>query len=541
MRLTVTDIRTITDKEPKVRELEYRNNPVTLGSHSRSGIQLPDTRIAEHHATLEPVGNDWFFQPTTRDDELTKINGEKVTERTSLRDGDVIAITYFEIKIEIEAEVKIELPSPGKVSELALIKKYPVPPRSLVRKADVDIALPFERQKLLGDLVLTLRGCGDMASLLERVADFLGPHFDARMVWIGLRAKRDDALDFVEGRLDGKHTIAQPPKYETYEYRCLSRDQFINIKGTGDGVTQSVLAVPLTGPRYPIGMIYIDTKRRDRVLDGADLDFLSVVASMVTPLFVSALAGPVGVAAGAAAGGVISAVEEVRGAIEPVELPESENFDLAAHAHLGSHQNGDVFDAARMPNGLVAMFVGHVETDPAYMAAMIAQVKGAFRIGVLHQSPPGRMLRSFNWMLSGDDAECQLHAAVALVNVKTGAMEVATAGDIGAVAFSAKGIGSKLVSSSAPPCGNGKAVEYSGKKLKTEGRTTLSLYTMGCTTATDEFGTPLGEKKLLKALRDVAGEPASAQIDEVLTEYGSFLQCEDAPHDVTLLLGHRSA
>ncbi len=539
MRLILTDMRTITDDQPRRVQFEYRNQPVTLGSHSQSGIPLPDTRIPEHHATLEPVGNDWFLQPTTRDDELTKINNELVTDRTQINDGDVIAITYFELKIEIEPEAVVDLPTPGKVGELALIKKYPIPPRSLVRKPNEDVSIPPERQKLLGELVVSLRDSGDLAGLLEGLADFLGPHFEARMVWIGVRRKRNDTLDFVESRIEGEHSVASPPKFETYEYRCLSRDQFISIKGTGDGVTQSVLAIPLHGPRFPIGMIYIDTKRRHRVLDGADLDFLTVVASVVTPLFVSALEGPVGLAAAAASGGNGNTIEQIRTAIDPIDLPDSDDFEVAAHAHLGMTNHGDVFDATRMPNGLFVMFAGHVETDAAHLAAALPEIKGAFRIGVLHQHAPATMLKSLNWLLSSGETECLLHAAIALINPKNGVVEIATAGEIGTVAFTSKGVGSKLNSKNAPPAGNGEAIEYSSKKVKTEPGTTIALYTPGATAATDEYGAELGENKFLKTLRDVAARPALTQIDDVLTDLGPFLQSESTENDVTLVLGHR--
>jgi len=538
MRLILTDMRTITDDQPRRLHLEFRNKPVTLGSHSQSGIQLPDTRIPEHHATLEPVGNDWFFQPTTRNDELTRINNEPVSQRTQIRDGDIIAITYFELSVEIEPVVQVELPTPGKVSELALIKKYPLPPRSLVRKPGETVSIPFERQKLLGEWTAALRDSQGLANLLERLADFLVPHFDARMVWIGVRNKCDESLGFVESRLEGDPSVAAPPKFETFEYRCISRDQFICIKGTGDGVTQSVLAVPLYGPRFPIGMIYVDTKRRTRVLDGADLDFLTIVAAVVTPLFLTALEEPVGLAA-ATNNGDDKTIQQIRGSIDPVELPESPDFEIAAHTHLGTTTHGDLFDAARMPNGLFVMFAGCAETDLPLLPAILPEIKGAVRMGILHQLAPAAMLRSLNWLLSSGDSECLLHAAIAVINHKNGAVEIATAGDIGAVAFTSSGTGSKLTSTDAPPVGNGEAIEYSSKKVKTQPGTTVTFYTPGVIATTDEYGTQLGEKRLLKTLRDCAAQPAATQIDEVLTALGPFLQSETSEKDVTLLLGHR--
>jgi serine phosphatase RsbU (regulator of sigma subunit) len=185
------------------------------------------------------------------------------------------------------------------------------------------------------------------------------------------------------------------------------------------------------------------------------------------------------------------------------------------------------------------MFAGHVETDASHLVAALPEIKGAFRIGVLHQHSPSAMLRSLNWLLSGGETECMLSAAIAVINPKNGAIEIAAAGDIGAVAFTSKGIGSKLMSTRSPPAGNGKAVEYKPKKVKTEPGTTIALYTPGTTSATDEYGATLGEKTFLKALRDAAAKPAMTQIDEVLTDLGSFLQSESTENDVTLILGHR--
>ena len=140
MRLEITDMRTITDETPQVRELEFRNKSVAIGSHSKSQVQIPDVQLAAHPATLEPFGHNWFYQPTTRDDGQTKINGQPVDGRVKLSDGDVIAITYFEIKFTLEPEIEVVLPEPGQSGELAMNRNFPLPPRSTVRKPDADVS-----------------------------------------------------------------------------------------------------------------------------------------------------------------------------------------------------------------------------------------------------------------------------------------------------------------------------------------------------------------------------------------------------------------
>ena len=77
MRLEITDMRTVTDETPDVRDLEFRGRPVTIGSHSKNLVQLPDVQLAAHHATIELVGDDWYFQATTRDDTHLVVEGTK--------------------------------------------------------------------------------------------------------------------------------------------------------------------------------------------------------------------------------------------------------------------------------------------------------------------------------------------------------------------------------------------------------------------------------------------------------------------------------
>ena len=98
MRLQVTDMRTITDANPNVRDFEFRSGPVTIGSHSGNLVQLPDVEIASHHATLDIVGDDWVYVPMTRDDRQSRLNEQPVSGRVTVKDGDVITVARFELR-----------------------------------------------------------------------------------------------------------------------------------------------------------------------------------------------------------------------------------------------------------------------------------------------------------------------------------------------------------------------------------------------------------------------------------------------------------
>ena len=540
MRLEITDMRTITDETPQVRDLEFRNKSVAIGSHSKSQVQIPDVQLAAHHATLEPVGDNWFYQPTTRDDGQTKINGQPVDGRVKLSDGDVIAITYFEIKFTLEPEIEVVLPEPGQSGELAMIRNFPLPPRSTVRKPDADVSLTPERQKAFALLSLELARCPDLPRLLERTTELLETELSARMVWMGVRKDTNGPVEFVEGRLDGASAMIEPPKLETYVYRCLKRTQFIIVPRTGDGVTQSVLAVPILSDRGAIGLLFADTARRTRVFDEADLDFLTITATILAPILDAMLLGS-SPSLAALGGGGIGFDEPLSPRTDPATLPQWPKLQLAQFSAAGSQTRGDFFDLTRMPNGLAAVIVGRLDTDPELTAQRIAEVRGAVRIASLHADPPGVQLRALNWMLSDDTNPCSLDAAIVVINPKTGAAEISSAGAIGAVMIREGGKTKRLTGSDVPPVGNGKTVEYASTTTRIRDGETLALYTPGVLATEDETGGRLDRRQLRRALGNTFGQPADGAIDRLLSDLEPYLKNANPTDDITLLLGHRPA
>jgi len=537
MHLEITDMRTITDADPNVWELEFRNSPVTIGSGSDNLIQLPDINVAAHHATLQLMGDYWLYKSTTRDSD-TKINGEVVGDKTEVHDGDLIEVSHFSIKVTLDVEVQFELPDPAKVDELAKIRQYPLPPRSEVRRADADIGLKAARQKVLTGFSMKLRECRDLAGVLEATVAMLHKELSARVAWMGVRKDTSGPLEFIDSRSEQGTRVDEPPNFETFIYRCLTRQQFISIPRTGDGVTQSVIAVPLLSSREAIGLLYVDTRRRARVFDLADLDFVTMVALLVTPLVEAVLHEPLGKADGVG-GDALSWVREVRAKLDPQQLPQWPGLGVAAYSRPGTDSAGDVYDVMKLPNGLAAFLVGHVTAAPVRIVQVVAQLRGAFRVAGLHADPPHVQLKAMNWLLFDEDDPCRVDMAVVLVNPKSGAAEIASAGKIGALVIDAKGAPRKVVSTQTPAVGTTKNHDYAGGSVRLQEGETLALFTRGWTTVCNEAGTALGEGKFVETLCDGFGQSAGAAISELISDLTAFLKKGRVLDDITLLLVHR--
>lgn len=545
MRLEITDTRTLTDAKPDVRELQFRNIPVPVGSGSNNLVQLPDMNIAPHHATLRPMGEHWVYEPMLTD-EGTKINGQPVGDSVELGDGDVIEIRHFELRIMLDEEVVLEPAEVVQPGDLIKIKQYPLPPRSVVRKPDVNVSLTPPRRKTLASITAEWGECASLAALLERMVDLLLQEYAARAVWVGVRNDVNGPLEFIEGRTDQAARFDEPPKLETFIYRCLSRSQFITIPRTGEADTQSVLAVPIFSARGAIGLIHIDSRKHTRIYDEPDLDFLTLLADLVSPrietlLAKGALTAATTDGADALAVPTPKLIHKIRSKCRIETPPSWPTLQTALFARDGEESVGDVCDVMKLPNGLAAFLIGHVDAEPLRTAAAIAEIRGAFRVAGLHADPPHVQLKALNWLLSENPEPCRVEIAVLVINPKTGTMEIAAAGKMGVLSIDADGQPRRVGPASSPPLGAAKSADYTGTTDRLDEGHTLALFTRGCIKAQNDAGDPIGEKRFLAALCKNIGEPAPAALDDFLSETAAFFRQGQTPDDLTLLLATRIA
>ncbi len=541
MRLLITDVRTLKQDTPNVREMEFREASVAIGSHSNSTVQLPDVDIAPHHATISMTGDgDWVYKPTTRDDQ-TSLNDAPVTQEVMLHDGDTITITHFTIQCRLDAPLgSTAEPSPTvQTGELAKIRQFPLPPRSVVRRSDTEVSLSGTRQRALSDLVASLRDCQNPGHLIERVASVLVSQLEARIVWLGVRMDPRGSLETVFGQTDNGSHSGEPPMLETFSYRCLSRHQFICVPKSETPDVQSILAVPLLVGRAAMGLIYADSRRHVRLFDEADLGYLTVVAGIVAA-HLEAIGDHRMDEADASDPETVSLVRDAQARLVDSDLPAWTDLDVAAFARVGDGVVEDVHDVMRLPNGLAAILIAQVKSAPTRALLAMAQIRSAFRIAGLHADRPHVQLKAWNWLIDRDSIPGEAHVAVVVLNPKTGVLECGTAGGIGALIVDKKGKPRKLTDSNAFPLGTRKQAEYKPTSDRLHKGETLALYTSGCATICSASGEELGSRGFLRMLCNSCGQSANATLEEIRVELESYLEDGKAPNDMTIVLAHRS-
>ena len=81
------------DGHQRLLALEPDAGTITIGRRADNGVALPwDSEVSRLHAQFEPLGRDWIVVDDGLSRNGTWVNGERVTGRRRLRDGDRLVV-----------------------------------------------------------------------------------------------------------------------------------------------------------------------------------------------------------------------------------------------------------------------------------------------------------------------------------------------------------------------------------------------------------------------------------------------------------------
>ena len=537
----------IEDDNKNIRTTEVGNQVdcVMAGSSPTCHVYLPDVRVAEEQFRIRRTEEKvWWLErceiPEGSPGGHTRmyVNALEATEAVQLKHTDEIAIARFRVKIFLE-EVVANVPLAEVMEEATKLRELPLPAGSIIRPgALAEVTLPRRATEALTVFAFRVHECTELASLLSTAIAGVMEQFGARQVWMGARRHGYGRLEFIETRLSDGRTSGEPPRLETCNYRCAERGQFICCVQAEEPGIESVMCIPLVGEHSILGMLYVDNKADSVPYAEQDLDLLSVMGVAVTRQLELILRDQAKHQEAVAAG-ELSFVRELQSCMDPTNVPHWTGLQLTVYCKPGRDSAGDIYDVMRLPNGLASFLCGHVTGAPTTAALAMAEVRASFRIAGLHADPPHVLMRALNWMLYDPKHPATLSAVGLVMNPKTGAMQFATAGMIGAVVVGHRGTLRSLVQPSIPDVGSTSDFVYNSSAGRLQDGETMVLYSSGCLTVTDAGGQQLGQARLHEALSDGFGQPASAVLDELLSDLKAFFRKGRQPDDITIMILHR--
>ena len=216
------------------------------------------------------------------------------------------------------------------------------------------------------------------------------------------------------------------------------------------------------------------------------------------------------------------------------DVPPLEAIDSAARYQAGStglEVGGDWYDVLRRPDGIVMVTVGDVVGQGVAAAALMGQLRNAFRAYAYEHASPMAILARMLRHMGDDDMATALCLAV---DPRAGELAYASAGHPPALLRDdATGSIALLDGAQAPPLGATDEARAREARLALPPRATLVAYTDGMIERRDE-SIDEGIARLQTALASAtASEPAGDLADRLIREVAEVMAADD---DIALLV-----
>ena len=228
--------------------------------------------------------------------------------------------------------------------------------------------------------------------------------------------------------------------------------------------------------------------------------------------------------------------ETLQRSLLPERLPRIEGLEIAARylpAGRGAAIGGDWYDALELPDGRVALVVGDVVGHGLRAAAVMGQLRNAFRAYGLAESSPAEVMRRVNRLVMTAEDDVMATVLYLVLDRESGELSFASAGHPPPLVLADDGV-RFLEGGRAVPIGAVEPVLFREASAVLPPGAALLLYTDGLVERRDE---PL--ERRLDALADAAGgaeEGLEGLCDAVLA---GVIGPERMPSDDVALLAVR--
>jgi serine phosphatase RsbU (regulator of sigma subunit) len=537
----------IRDENRNVRTADIADDVdcVTCGSSPECDIYLPDVRIHDTHFVLRRrEDRKWWLEhcpiPPKSPAEYTRlyINALQADEAHPVRHNDEILVARFTLNVFTD-DANASAPRSALLEEAVRIREHPLPSGSIVRSEnDETLQISADVVGQLATFAFDVHACQDLNALMALTVSSMTRLFKAHQVWMGARRHGYGRIEFVESRLASGKPGGDPPRLSSFQYRCGDRGQYICCPNAEAAQIESAMCVPLMGGRAVLGMLYVANRKDAPPYGEQDLDLFSAYATVIARQLERILREQVHLQEAIRAG-EWSFMRELQASMDPTNAPQWESLQLAVYCRPGSDSAGDIYDVMRLPNGLASFMCATVRGSPTMAALGMAEVRAAFRYGCLHADPPHVVMRASNWLLHDPQRPASMSFIGLVMNPRTGAMQYASAGSVGAVLVDQRGEARSLIRADVPEVGLNKECSYTADAGRLQVGESLVLYTPGCLTLTNAGGERLDRQRLEDAIADGFGQPACTALDELLSDLKAFFREGRQPDDITVMVLHR--
>ena len=374
-------------------------------------------------------------------------------------------------------------------------------------------------------------------ALLEGIATYLLAACKADHVWACLATDPDHEPHMAFALDSSGRPYKGPDKAGLLIYRAVQRQLTLLLPADSTHFG-CAMATPLACGPMSLGLLYLDRAPGKPFFTKADLAAMRAIGSLAGGRLNEILRGQQQ-SLKQRAEGLMEWAHQVQERLTPATMPAWDTLEVAAYRQAGRSCCGDIYDVVRLPKGTAAVILGHAMAAGAESAILMAEVRAAFRIALLHADAPHFLLKELNWLVHDPVAQHAMRCFTGLLDPASGNLRYSTAGQPGAYLLRANGEAEDLIRGKAPEIGEQPQMAYNLEEAVLAPGESLLLFTRGLITGTNKAGESFGLERILTNLEDVPNKSAHVILQTLVDDLAVHLGGMPPSEDVTVLVLRR--
>ena len=530
----------IREHDSMISDMNVEGGIVLIGSHPSCDIYLPDGRLAPRHVIIEPEGDyAWTVRPLdTR--LVTTINRALLSSRSRLKNGDTLGFADYSVRVYLDepaGAIERAIPTINRSEDTMVPTRWPLPQDTVVLRSGDAVNLEAGGLLLLGQVNSRLYRTDEPKSLLEGIATYLLAACKADHAWVCLATDPEHEPHMAFAADGSGRPYKGPDRTGLLVYRVVQRQQTLLLPADSNRFA-SAMAAPLACGPTSLGLLYLDRSPGKPFFGKADLAALRAIGSLAGVRLNEILRGQQQTLKQRAEG-LMEWAHQVQERLTPATLPAWDSLEVAAYRQAGRSCCGDIYDVVRLPKGTAAFVLGHAMAAGAESAILMAEVRAAFRIALLHADAPHFLLKELNWLVHNPIAQHPMRCFTGLLDPASGKLRYSTAGQPGAYLLRTNGEAEDMVRGKAPEIGEQPQMEYNLEEATLAPGESLLLFTRGLITGTNTAGEPFGLERILTNFEDVPNQSAHVILQTLVDDLTLHLNHTPSSEDITILLLRR--
>lgn len=530
-------------------ERTFSAGPVVIGRSSRAAVPVADLMLSREHARLDLEGDEWWVQDLGSHNG-TFLNGERVTVRVRIREGDVLSLGGSRMALSRVPAEELARPAESEHTIFRPASELLDERRTGPQLTDKEeLRRHVERLRLINEVHQALSRPITQGELLELILDRAFAHLRPEEGAIYLRAD-DGSFQRVASR--SAQGPGHTPFYSTNLLREVAEkgmaalvldvaadERFAGAASILGAGMRSLVAAPLLDPEGSLGMLVLGSAVRTRCFSPEDMELLVSLASAAA-LRIRNVALAAEAAERQRLASEMTLARRIQEALLPEHLPDVPGWELHASNRASRVVSGDLYSAV-------------LRGDPAEVAFMVIDVAGkgvaaSLLTASLEALCAGPIEAGFTPHDTFDRVSSRLHkrtppekyatAFLGTLEPSTGRLRYANAGHLPGIVLSRDGQ-PRWLARTGLPLGLLPGNTYTPAEVGLDAGDLLVLYTDGYTEAEGPGGEEYGQDRFLATctgLRSRTLPTFAASLDAALEAFTGGAALSD---DRTLLLLRR--